>query len=114
MLSTKCRDSIDLQVCRVKEKNPLYYEYIILLFQNINQTFLFDFKLILGLTADGRSNSPVSMFENTTNSHGPFENSWYVTRHPIVINPLAQLRQPVYVQNVGGTPQRQPGGEFFD
>lgn len=69
------------------------------------------FKSFPGLTADGRSNSPVSMFENSTSSHGLFENNWYVTRHPVVINPLAQLRQPVYIQNVGGTPQRQPGGK---
>lgn len=64
------------------------------------------------MTADGRSNSPVSMFENQSSSHSIFENSWYVTRHPVVINALAQLRQPVYIQNVGGTPQRQPGGKF--
>lgn len=72
----------------------------------------FVFITLLGLTADGRSNSPVSMFENQTNSHGLFENNWYVTRHPVVINPLAQLRQPLYVQNVSGTPQRQPSGKI--
>lgn len=69
--------------------------------------------MFIGLTADGRSNSPVSVFENHNSSHGILENNLYVSRHPVVINALAQLRQPVYTQNVGGTPQRQAAGEFL-
>lgn len=63
------------------------------------------------MTADGRSNSPVSMFENQGTS-GVFENTLFVSKPPVVVNALAQLRQPVYTQ-VGGTPARQAGGEFF-
>lgn len=63
------------------------------------------------MTADGRSNSPVSMFDNQL-SCGIFENSSNVPKPPVVINALAQLRQPVYTQSVGGNSPRQAGGEF--
>ncbi|XP_030745857.1 breast carcinoma-amplified sequence 3 homolog isoform X2 [Sitophilus oryzae] len=61
-----------------------------------------------GLTAEGRSNSPVSMFENPISSNFPYHNPRFAPfPHPTVISPLAQLRQPVYMQNVGTATPRQ-------
>lgn len=68
----------------------------------------------LGLTADGRSDSPISMFDAPTNTHFPFHNPRFPPYpHPTVINPLAQIRQPLYVQNIiGGASPRQQSGNL--
>uniref|UniRef100_A0AAR5PV04 BCAS3 WD40 domain-containing protein n=1 Tax=Dendroctonus ponderosae TaxID=77166 RepID=A0AAR5PV04_DENPD len=61
-----------------------------------------------GLTSEGRSNSPVSMFDSPVSSSYPYSNPRFAPYpHPIVVNPLAQLRQPVYMQNVGASIPRQ-------
>lgn len=53
-----------------------------------------------GLTAEGRSNSPVSMFEAPVNSNIPYHNPRLPPfPHPTVIHALAQIRQPVSIQN---------------
>ncbi|CAH1958847.1 unnamed protein product [Acanthoscelides obtectus] len=63
-----------------------------------------------GLTADGRSNSPVSCFEAPSTSHYPYPNPRFPSYpHPTVINPLAQIRQPLFVQNVVNVQQRPQG-----
>ncbi|CAG9819698.1 unnamed protein product [Phaedon cochleariae] len=60
-----------------------------------------------GLTIDGRSNSPVSMFEGPTSSNFPYHNPRFPPYpHPTVVHALAQIRQPMHVQNVGTAPQR--------
>ncbi|CAH0561495.1 unnamed protein product [Brassicogethes aeneus] len=62
-----------------------------------------------GLTAEGRSNSPVSLFDIPVNSTYPYNNPRFPPfPHPTVVNPLAQIRQPLYTQNVAVVPQRQP------
>ncbi|VEN48848.1 unnamed protein product [Callosobruchus maculatus] len=64
-----------------------------------------------GLTADGRSNSPVSILEAPSTSHFPYHNPRFPPYpHPTVIHPLAQIRQPVFVQNVSNAQQRPHGG----
>ncbi|XP_018572462.1 breast carcinoma-amplified sequence 3 homolog isoform X2 [Anoplophora glabripennis] len=64
-----------------------------------------------GLTVDGRSNSPVSALEAPVNSHYPYHNPRFPPfPHPTVVHPLAQIRQPVNMPNMGNVPQRtQPG-----
>ncbi|XP_076273958.1 breast carcinoma-amplified sequence 3 homolog isoform X3 [Rhynchophorus ferrugineus] len=61
-----------------------------------------------GLTGEGRSNSPVSMFDAPVSTNFPYHNPRFAPfPHPTVINPLAQLRQPVYMQNIGTPAPRQ-------
>ncbi|XP_060532300.1 breast carcinoma-amplified sequence 3 homolog [Cylas formicarius] len=61
-----------------------------------------------GLTAEGRSNSPVSIFESPISTNFPYHNPRYPPfPHPTVVHPLAQIRQPVFTQNVGSTVPRQ-------
>jgi len=56
-----------------------------------------------GLTTEGRSNSPVSMHDSPVGSTYPYHNPRFAPfPHPTVVTALAQLRQPVYVQNIGG------------
>lgn len=52
------------------------------------------------------------MLEAPSNTHYPFHNPRFPPYpHPTVINPYAQIRQGLYVQNLmGGAPQRQQGG----
>lgn len=64
----------------------------------------FRFHRSAGLTSEGRSNSPVSMFDSPVSSSYPYANPRFAPYpHPTVVNPLAQLRQPVYMQNVGAS-----------
>lgn len=61
-----------------------------------------------GLTPEGRSNSPVSLFEMPVNSNIPYRNPRIPPfPHPTVVNPLAQIRQPVYIQNNNSTGQQR-------
>ncbi|KAL1505720.1 hypothetical protein ABEB36_005219 [Hypothenemus hampei] len=61
-----------------------------------------------GLTSEGRSNSPVSMFDSPVSSNFPYHNPRFTPfPHPTVVNPLVQLRQPVYMQNIGNATPRQ-------
>ncbi|XP_022914500.2 breast carcinoma-amplified sequence 3 homolog isoform X1 [Onthophagus taurus] len=60
-----------------------------------------------GLTAEGRSNSPVSIFEAPVISHLPYHNPRLPPfAQPTLVNPLAQVRQPVYVQTTTHNQQR--------
>lgn len=72
------------------------------------------FQRSAGLTTEGRCNSPVSSIIDTTpfNSHFPYHNPRLPPYpHPTVVNPLAQIRQPVFLQNIGaGVPQRSNTG----
>ncbi|XP_074025955.1 breast carcinoma-amplified sequence 3 homolog isoform X2 [Leptinotarsa decemlineata] len=64
-----------------------------------------------GLTVEGRSNSPVAMFEAPSSSPYPYLNPRYPPYpRPTVVNPLAQIRQPVYIQNPKSSPQRPQTG----
>lgn len=68
-----------------------------------------------GLTPEGRSNSPVSLFEMPVNSNIPFHNPRLPPfPHPTVVCPLAQIRQPVYIQSNNSGQQRQVQGIAFD
>lgn len=70
----------------------------------------FRFHRSAGLTSEGRSNSPVSMFESPVSSNFPYNNPRFAPfPHPTVVNALAQLRQSVYMQNIGSTAPRQVG-----
>ncbi|CAH1124583.1 unnamed protein product [Ceutorhynchus assimilis] len=61
-----------------------------------------------GLSSEGRSNSPISMQESTISSNFPYHNPRFSPfPHATVVNPLAQLRQPVYMQNIGNVAPRQ-------
>ncbi|XP_066246460.1 breast carcinoma-amplified sequence 3 homolog [Euwallacea similis] len=61
-----------------------------------------------GLTSEGRSNSPVSMFDSPVSSTFPYHNPRFAPfPHPTVVTALAQLRQPVYMQNIGSSTPRQ-------
>ncbi|XP_008191608.1 breast carcinoma-amplified sequence 3 homolog isoform X1 [Tribolium castaneum] len=56
-----------------------------------------------GLTLEGRSSSPVSLTETPVNSLFPYRNPRFPPYpQPTIVNPLAQIRQPVYVQNTTG------------
>lgn len=71
------------------------------------------FQRSAGLTTEGRSNSPVSLFEAPVNSHFPYHNPRLPPYpHPTVVHPLAQIRQPIFLQNVGNTPPRTHTGEL--
>uniref|UniRef100_A0A6P7FVH4 Breast carcinoma-amplified sequence 3 homolog n=1 Tax=Diabrotica virgifera virgifera TaxID=50390 RepID=A0A6P7FVH4_DIAVI len=64
-----------------------------------------------GLSVDGRSNSPISVIEMPSVSHYPYHNPRFPPYpHPTVVNPLAQIRQPIVLQNSGNTPPRQTTG----
>lgn len=64
-----------------------------------------------GLTLEGRSSSPVSLTETPVNSLYPYRNPRFPSYpQPTIVNPLAQIRQPVYVQNTGALPQRTHPG----
>lgn len=64
-----------------------------------------------GLTPEGRSNSPVSLFETPVNSNLPYHNPRLPPYpHPNVVHPLAQIRQPLYIQSSNSGPQRQSSG----
>ncbi|XP_044255626.1 breast carcinoma-amplified sequence 3 homolog isoform X2 [Tribolium madens] len=64
-----------------------------------------------GLTSEGRSSSPVSLETPSVNSLFPYRNSRFPPYpQPTIVNPLAQIRQPVYVQNTGAIPQRTHPG----
>lgn len=67
-----------------------------------------------GLTAEGRSNSPVSLFEAPVNSNLPYHNPRLPPYpHPTLISPLAQIRQPVYIQSSTNVQQRPHSGEYL-
>lgn len=66
-----------------------------------------------GLMAEGRSHSPVLGVEAPLISSLPFSNPRLPPYpHPTVVNALAQIRQPVIVQNSGNV-QRQATGNFI-
>ncbi|CAG9856672.1 unnamed protein product [Phyllotreta striolata] len=62
-----------------------------------------------GLSVDGRSNSPISMLEAPSISHFPYHNPRLPPfPHPTVVHPLAQIRQPILMQNAGNTAPSRP------
>jgi hypothetical protein len=64
-----------------------------------------------GLTSEGRSSSPVSLTETPVNYLFPYRNPRFPPYpQPTVVSPLAQIRQPVYVQNTGAMPPRSHAG----
>ncbi|XP_018336676.1 breast carcinoma-amplified sequence 3 homolog, partial [Agrilus planipennis] len=65
-----------------------------------------------GLNVEGRSHSPVSLFEAPVNSNLPHHNPRLPPYpHPTVVHPLAQIRQPLlFVQNAANAQHRQHQG----
>ncbi|XP_017773235.1 PREDICTED: breast carcinoma-amplified sequence 3 homolog isoform X2 [Nicrophorus vespilloides] len=63
-----------------------------------------------GLTAEGRSNSPLCILEAPINSNLPYHNPRLPPYpHPTVVHPLAQIRQPLFIQNSGSQPRQNIG-----
>ncbi|KAF5271182.1 hypothetical protein FQR65_LT05326 [Abscondita terminalis] len=61
-----------------------------------------------GLPVEGRSNSPVSLFEAPINSNIPFNNPRLPPfPYPTIVHPLAQIRQPLFIPP-GGNLQSRP------
>lgn len=66
-----------------------------------------------GLTAEGRSNSPVTTVEAPVTSNLPYHNPRLPPYpHPTTINALAKIKQSGHSQNPTTT-QRQPAGRLF-
>ncbi|KAK5643923.1 hypothetical protein RI129_007768 [Pyrocoelia pectoralis] len=64
-----------------------------------------------GLPVEGRSNSPISLFEAPVNSNIPYNNPRLPPYpHPTVVHPLAQIRQPLFIPPGGNLPQRSHTG----
>ncbi|XP_031358137.1 breast carcinoma-amplified sequence 3 homolog [Photinus pyralis] len=64
-----------------------------------------------GLPVEGRSNSPISLFEAPVNTNIPFNNPRLPPYpHPTVVHPLAQIRQPLFIPPGGNLPQRSHAG----
>ncbi|KAF5287899.1 hypothetical protein FQA39_LY04073 [Lamprigera yunnana] len=60
-----------------------------------------------GLPVEGRSNSPVSLFEAPVNSNIPFNNPRLPPYpQPTIVHPLAQIRQPLFIPSGGNLQQR--------
>lgn len=71
------------------------------------------FQRSAGLTTEGRCNSPVvttAAVEMQFNTNFPYHNPRLPPYpHPTVVNPLAQIRQPLFLQNLASVPQRSGG-----